>query len=570
MISLADNLPPFAELWPRIDAVPGFLVPGQERWLFNAVAHLPEDAVIVEIGSFLGRSTTAMAFACRGTRRRIHAIDTFKGNDSDFIKGKNNVSWEGDDYLETFKAHLAQNGLLDHVIPHQGLSHEVAKTWSLPIDFAFVDGSHVYEDVLRDFEEFYPWLKPGARIAFHDVLPDWEGPYRAWNDHIRERLDQPSQFFSIASGLKPVDARVGEARVHVIVPVHNRVSMTRACLKHLHAQSLIDRLAITVVDDGSTDGTGAMLAEEFPDVRVIEGDGRLFWTGAVARALDRLRPAFRAGDFFLLINNDSRLSPETVEMLINISESRGRAGVSPVAIAGDQAISTGWAPHTSPLLNNFERQFETLATEGNTLEVRSLFGRCSLFPVEVLDLPDVGNYDAENFPHYFGDSDFCLRARRSGFRFFVTGATCIRVVEQQKTTGSHYGFRQGPQPLRKVYQNMTSVKSIDNLPATWAYMRRHHRNRMFANTIEVAWRSLRQWWPIYKGLRLKPIGEPGTTPLTRRKGVRYYTRRVLYYLFHPFSAVEKAAAVMSRKDRFGTAPAYQPASAGPERIERGE
>jgi hypothetical protein len=67
-----------------VESVEGLMCPGQEEFLFNKVKLLSEDAVIVEIGSYKGRSTLAMAYACKGTNRKIYCIDTWDGNNSDF------------------------------------------------------------------------------------------------------------------------------------------------------------------------------------------------------------------------------------------------------------------------------------------------------------------------------------------------------------------------------------------------------------------------------------------------------------------------------------------------------
>ena len=488
------------EIFPSIDAVKGFLIKGQERWLYNKVLSLPDDAVVVEIGSFLGRSTTAMAFACQGSKKTIYAIDTFKGNSSDFIKGENNISWEGDDYLETFCQNLRANNLLDHVTPLQGLSREIGKNWDKPIDFLFIDGSHVYEDVICDFELFGPWVKSGSFVALHDVQPQWEGPYKAWHDVVCGSLFNTGHFFSIAYG-RSLNVSCTN-NVHVIVPVHNRWSLTAHCLRTLKQQTVYDCMRIYVIDDGSTDGTREKLAAEYPEVNIIDGDGNLWWTGAVAKALQIIKPTFASQDYFLLINNDALLSPETVEVLIRESKlltgASGRASVAPIAIGEDcDAISTGWGPHTAPILNNFERQFDQIIKKQQSLKVESLFGRCSLYPVEILD--KVNNFDADAFPHYFGDTDFCLTAGKLGYKnFYVTSSTCIKVNESKASTGSHYDFRKGPQSIKRVKENMTSIKSIDNLKYSWRYMSKHHYHTRFRKTLRVFWRSLSQWTPIYK------------------------------------------------------------------------
>ena len=69
----------FTDVWPKIDQIEGFLMTGQEEWLFKTVKSLPNEARILEIGCFKGRSTVCMAYGCVGTRRHVFTIDTFKG-----------------------------------------------------------------------------------------------------------------------------------------------------------------------------------------------------------------------------------------------------------------------------------------------------------------------------------------------------------------------------------------------------------------------------------------------------------------------------------------------------------
>src|SRR5208282_5493160 len=69
----------FGRAWPLINSVEGFLLEGQEKWLFKSARLLPDSANIVEIGSYKGRSTTCLAFGCRGTKKRVFAVDSFDG-----------------------------------------------------------------------------------------------------------------------------------------------------------------------------------------------------------------------------------------------------------------------------------------------------------------------------------------------------------------------------------------------------------------------------------------------------------------------------------------------------------
>lgn len=54
-----------------------------------------------------------------------------------------------------------------------------------PIDFLFVDGDHTYEGVKKDFEMYFPLIRKGGMIAFHDICSTPEGDVgvpRFWSE----------------------------------------------------------------------------------------------------------------------------------------------------------------------------------------------------------------------------------------------------------------------------------------------------------------------------------------------------------------------------------------------------
>ena len=186
----------YAEVAHLVDAVPGWLLEGQEKFLFDKVKSLPDGALILEIGSERGRSTTAMAFACVGSRKRIYSIDTFCGNDSLMELTK--------DFIEEWRANLAKNGLDGFVTPVKGYSYDVLPVWQGPtqFDFTFIDASHEYVDVLKDFQLVYPMIKQGGWMAFHDVEPGWPGPWRAWIEYGKTLLTDHETVATLSCGRK--------------------------------------------------------------------------------------------------------------------------------------------------------------------------------------------------------------------------------------------------------------------------------------------------------------------------------------------------------------------------------
>jgi GT2 family glycosyltransferase len=79
------------------------------------------------------------------------------------------------------------------------------------------------------------------------------------------------------------------------------------------------------VDNGSVDGSGRKLAQDFPDVRVIFNDKNLGFTGGNNVGMrDALA---RETDYLLLLNNDTIVAPNFLTELINVAESDERIGM---------------------------------------------------------------------------------------------------------------------------------------------------------------------------------------------------------------------------------------------------
>lgn len=186
----------FSRIWPKINSIEGLLVPGQERWLYDTARSLPPRSVIVEIGSFKGRSTICLAYGCKGKKGHVYAIDTFRGNDKDFFREYS---------IDEFTANINRMKLSDIVTHLIGESAEIAQTWNKPINMLFIDGSHVYEDVLMDFNSFFPWVVKGGMVALHDVGngEGFPGVYRVWHETAASQLFNTGACSTLSFGFKP-------------------------------------------------------------------------------------------------------------------------------------------------------------------------------------------------------------------------------------------------------------------------------------------------------------------------------------------------------------------------------
>ncbi len=184
----------------KIANIDGYLSPGQEYFLTKKAYDSKNNSNIVEIGSFKGKSTACFAVGCIFSNKTIFSIDTFRGNEEDFYNFKSGKPYTKG-FLHVFKRNLSSLGLLKHVRVTKGLSQDVGKKWNKDIDILFIDGSHIYKDVLTDFNLFYPHVKRGGLIMFHDVVPEFPGVLKVWNK-VKGNLKKTNNFASLAYGYK--------------------------------------------------------------------------------------------------------------------------------------------------------------------------------------------------------------------------------------------------------------------------------------------------------------------------------------------------------------------------------
>lgn len=168
------------QAWQQTCPVAGFLTEAEARFLALAAACTPAQGPIVEIGSFKGRSTVALAsMAARFGRGPVVSIDPHTSPSATDPA----LPAEGSSFTE-FLAALRTAGLTQQVEVHRAFSHEVGPTWQRPIRLLWIDGDHTYAGASRDFDLFSPHLAEGGVVALHDTLHPFEGPVRVFLERI--------------------------------------------------------------------------------------------------------------------------------------------------------------------------------------------------------------------------------------------------------------------------------------------------------------------------------------------------------------------------------------------------
>ena len=139
---------------------------------------------IVEIGSFKGQSTCWMAKALQlaGSKEKIAAIDPHINTHVPGVV----PTYKEDSSFDAFLNNLKNCGLTQYVEPIKQKSEDAAKNWNQPIKLLFIDGSHLYDDVMLDLKLWEPWLNIGGIVVMHDTKPSGPRIEVRWamNDYI--------------------------------------------------------------------------------------------------------------------------------------------------------------------------------------------------------------------------------------------------------------------------------------------------------------------------------------------------------------------------------------------------
>ena len=158
-----------------IDKVEGFLSDREAYSLFLLASKLKGKGVIVEIGSWKGKSTVCLAKGLETVSNKcgnkdyykIYAIDPHTGS-SEHNEGNKKV-WTFDE----FKRNIKEAKVEDCIVPIVKTSVDAKKDVKEPVEVLFIDGAHEYEFVKLDYETWFDKLVDVGYIAFHDT--PWEG-----------------------------------------------------------------------------------------------------------------------------------------------------------------------------------------------------------------------------------------------------------------------------------------------------------------------------------------------------------------------------------------------------------
>ncbi|MDE6602846.1 MAG: glycosyltransferase family 2 protein [Lachnospiraceae bacterium] len=308
--------------------------------------------------------------------------------------------------------------------------------------------------------------------------------------------------------------RDGGIRSTIVIPNYNGIRYIENCLASLEDEPA----RVTVVDNGSTDGSRQLVQEKFPAVRLVALDRNYGFCTAVNRGMEESRADKTA--YVILLNNDTTVRPGFVRALEAALDADGRifSGAARmvnmrcpelVDDAGDYYCALGWAFAAG--------KDKPTADYGRPREIFSACGGACIYRRSILE--KIGMMDENHFA-YLEDVDIGYRARIHGYRNLYVPDAVVCHAGSGVSGSRHNAFKVKLSAKNSVYlvcKNMPPVQILLNLPFLFA--------GFFIKTIFFLKKGLGKSWfqGTAEGLRLA-CSERG-----RKKRVRFVLSRFPAY-----------------------------------------
>lgn len=183
------------------ETVKGFLDPKEGAALASYASGTAGLGPFLEIGGYCGKSALYLGAAAREAATLLFSIDHHRGSE-EHQPGEEYFDPElyddiagAVDTLPVFRRTIYAAGLEESVVPLVGKSGEIARYWTTPLGFVFIDGGHSMVAAQADYDGWSPRVAPGGILAIHDVFPDpadgGRPPYEIWKQAVQSGKFEP-------------------------------------------------------------------------------------------------------------------------------------------------------------------------------------------------------------------------------------------------------------------------------------------------------------------------------------------------------------------------------------------
>lgn len=180
------------EVLEAVRETEGWLSDEEVALLYLLAKQIPAESDIVEVGSYRGRSTVALALGARhGARdQQRDAAPVFAIEPHEPFTGERGGQFGPADRAAFYGAML-RTGCFEEVRLVNLTSVQVAPAWRRQVGLLWIDGDHRYDAVADDVLAWSQHLQVGAAVVFGGARDPQSGPYQAISELLASGHFQP-------------------------------------------------------------------------------------------------------------------------------------------------------------------------------------------------------------------------------------------------------------------------------------------------------------------------------------------------------------------------------------------
>ena len=197
-------------------------------------------------------------------------------------------------------------------------------------------------------------------------------------------------------------------KIAILLTCHDRREKTVNCIRGL-SKNKAD-ISFVVVDDGSSDGTvealEALKSElDFgKELVVIEGDGNLFYSGGMRKAMEYAEKSISA-DYYVLVNDDVQFDDGILDKITGAGIPKDRVLVGPMRDKNGKC-SYGGVKYTRGI------HYVTVTPDSSDRSCDTFNANCVVIPDSIFRAVPIMD---KHFVHSLGVFDYGLSVKRAGY-----------------------------------------------------------------------------------------------------------------------------------------------------------
>ncbi len=284
--------------------------------------------------------------------------------------------------------------------------------------------------------------------------------------------------------------------VSIIIVSFNTRDLLRKCLQSIIQEAAQTKHEIIVIDNASKDHSAEMVAQEFPEVRLIRSDVNLGFGVANNAAIKMAQ-----GQYILLLNSDAFLHERALEKALHNISTEPRVGIGGGRLVGPQGE---WQP-SARLFPSFLNEFLQMSGLAAKYPKSRFFGRYNrtwdfpehscltdwitgafaIIPRVVFEA--VGGFD-ENFFLYYEEVDLCKRIKDKGYTVAYWGDVIV----------THLGGESSKTVKTDAFSKKEAMLTLWRVRSELLYFRKHYGwlSTLLIASLEKCWhrvRALKNW-----------------------------------------------------------------------------